>query len=47
VLIALGLSRSWALGSLRLTLGMGTIPEHVQGLLQTLPGLVVSARKLA
>ncbi len=46
VLTALGLSRSLALGSLRLTLGLGTLPEHIQALLQTLPGLVAAARKL-
>jgi cysteine desulfurase len=47
VLIALGLPRTWALGSLRLTLGVGTRPEHVQELLQVLPGLIESARKLS
>jgi cysteine desulfurase len=47
VLIALGLPRTWALGSLRLTLGVGTRPEHVQELLQILPGLIESARKLS
>jgi cysteine desulfurase len=47
VLTALGLSRSLALGSLRLTLGRGTHPEHIQALLQTLPGLVAGARKLS
>jgi cysteine desulfurase len=47
VLIALGLPRSWALGSLRVTLGIGSQPEHVQAMLQTLPGLVDSVRKLS
>jgi cysteine desulfurase len=47
VLIALGLPRSWALGSLRVTLGIGSQPEHVQDLLQTLPGLVDSVRRLS
>jgi cysteine desulfurase len=47
VLTALGLPRAWALGSLRLTLGAGTLPEHVQALLQVLPGLVESARQLS
>jgi cysteine desulfurase len=47
VLLALGISRSWALGSLRVTLGMGSQPEHVQALLQALPGLVDSVRKLS
>jgi cysteine desulfurase len=47
VLTALGLPRTQALGSLRLTLGLGTLPEHIQALLQTLPGLVATARKLS
>jgi cysteine desulfurase len=47
VLTALGLSRTWALGSLRLTLGLGTQPEHIQSLLQALPRLVDNARKLS
>jgi cysteine desulfurase len=47
VLTALGLSRTLALGSLRLTLGQGTLPEHIQALLKTLPGLVAAARKLS
>ncbi len=46
VLVALGLSRSWALGSLRLTLGINSQPEHVQELLRVLPGMIDSVRKL-
>ncbi len=46
VLIATGLSRNWALGSLRLTLGRQTIPEHIERLLQVLPSLVEKARSM-
>lgn len=46
VLTSLGLAREWALGSLRITLGTGSTPEHVESFLQTLPGLVQKARKL-
>ncbi len=46
VLIAIGLSRSWALGSLRLTLGRQTVPEHIEKLLQVLPSLVEKARSM-
>jgi len=46
VMNAIGLSREWGLGSLRITLGSGTTTEHVDALLQVLPGLVENARKL-
>jgi cysteine desulfurase len=46
VITALGLSRDWALGSLRITLGAGTTPEHVNSFLKSLPSLVGQARKL-
>ncbi len=46
VLTAIGLSRSWALGSLRLTLGRQTIPEHIEKLLRVLPSLVEKARSM-
>ena len=43
---ALGYSREWALGSLRITLGAGTTPENVDSFLKTLPDLVNKARRL-
>jgi cysteine desulfurase len=47
VMHAIGLSREWGLGSLRITLGKDTLPEHVESFLNTLPGLVEKARKLS
>lgn len=46
VVTALGHSHDWALGSLRITLGTGTTPEHVESFLQALPSLVEKARSL-
>ncbi|MBN2385490.1 MAG: cysteine desulfurase [Anaerolineales bacterium] len=46
VMAALGLPREWGLGSLRVTLGSGTTPEHVEAFLGVLPGLVEKARRL-
>lgn len=46
VLTALGLSREWALGSLRVTLGSSTTPQEVENFLGVLPGLVAQNRKL-
>jgi cysteine desulfurase len=46
VLIALGLSPSWASGSLRVTLGTGTSPEDIENFLNTLPNTVEQVRKL-
>lgn len=46
VLLALGLSPKWALGSLRVTLGIFTTPDHVEAFLATLPDLVARARNL-
>lgn len=46
VLTALGLTREWALGSLRITLGMGSTPEQVEAFLQVLPDLVQKARQM-
>jgi len=40
VLTELGLPRNWALGSLRVTLGSGTKPEHIEGFLQVLPRII-------
>jgi len=46
VISSLGYSRDWALGSLRVTLGVDSTPEHVELFLKTLPGLVEKARSL-
>ena len=46
VITALGYSDDWALGSLRITLGMGTIAEHIDSLLKNLPNFVEKARTL-
>jgi cysteine desulfurase len=46
VIAALGIERDWGLGSLRVSLGVGTTPEHVELFLQKLPGLVQKARSL-
>jgi len=46
VMNAIGLSREWGLGSLRVTLGSGTTAEHVESFLSTLPSLVERVRKL-
>ncbi|HND49956.1 MAG TPA: cysteine desulfurase family protein [Anaerolineales bacterium] len=47
VVTALGHSHDWALGSLRITLGTGTTPEHVESFLQALPSLVEKTRSLS
>jgi cysteine desulfurase len=44
VISMLGYPPDWALGSLRITLGVGSTPEHVDLFLKTLPGLVQKAR---
>ncbi len=46
VMNAIGLIREWGLGSLRITLGSGSTPEHVDALLAILPSLVEKARKI-
>lgn len=46
VMNAIGLSREWGLGSLRVTLGKDTTSEEVGSFLSVLPGLVERARKL-
>jgi cysteine desulfurase len=46
VMNAIGLSREWGLGSLRVTLGIGTTAEHVGSFLSILPELVEKARRL-
>ena len=46
VVKALGYSDDWALGSLRITLGMDTTPEQVESFLNALPSLIEKARNL-
>jgi len=46
VMAAISLSRDWGLGSLRVTLGMGTTPAHVDAFLRALPSLVEKVRSL-
>ncbi len=46
VITALGHPRDWALGSLRITLGVDSTPEQVESFLQTLPSLVDKTRTL-
>jgi cysteine desulfurase len=47
VMDAIGLPREWGLGSLRITLGAGTKADHIDSFLESLPGLIVKARRLA
>lgn len=46
VITALGYSRDWALGSLRITLGNGSTAEHVDSFLKILPVVVEKVRAL-
>jgi len=46
VMNAIGLSRDWGLGSLRVTLGKDTTSDDVASFIASLPGLVEKARKL-
>jgi cysteine desulfurase len=46
VLTALGLTRSWALGSLRVTLGKDTTVSQIEAFLQELPGMIQRVRQL-
>ena len=46
VVTALGLARDWALGSLRITLGKDSAPEHIDSFLKILPSLIDKARSL-
>ncbi len=46
VITSLGYSRDWALGSLRITLGVDSTPEHVDMFVNTLPVLVEKVREL-
>jgi cysteine desulfurase len=47
VMAAIGLSREWGLGSLRVTLGVDTNAEDVDLFMRVMPGLVEQARSLA
>lgn len=47
VLTAIGLERVWALGSLRVTLGVSTTPEQIDRFLDVLPQVVKKARSLS
>ena len=47
VLTALGLDRSWALGSLRISLGIGTTHEQIERFLNVLPDCIQRVRKLS
>lgn len=47
VMNAIGLSRDWGLGSLRVTLGTGSTPAHVEALVRELPRLVDQVRALS
>jgi cysteine desulfurase len=44
VVLAIGLPRAWAFGSLRVTVGRATTAEQVDGFLEALPGLVERLR---
>ena len=46
VMTAIGLPCEWAMGSLRVTLGVQTTSKQVDSLLKVLPGLVEKARSL-
>lgn len=47
VLEAIGVSTAWNKGSLRVTLGHGTLPEHIDGLMDVLPGIIERLRTLS
>ena len=46
VLMAMGFSREWARGGLRVTVGKDTTLEEVEGFLSVLPGVVALAREV-
>ncbi len=46
VLTSLGFTREWALGSLRVTLGMNTTPTEIEQFLSILPGVISRLRKV-
>ena len=47
VMDAVGLSREWGLGSLRITLGVHTTAEQIDSFIKTLPLIIEKARKLS
>ena len=47
VITSLGFSRDWALGSLRITLGVDSIPEYVDSFIKALPDFIEKARRLS
>ncbi len=47
VLTSLGYTHDWALGSLRITLGLYTSPAEIEALLKALPGVVTRLRKIS
>jgi cysteine desulfurase len=47
VLTSIGLSRDWALGSLRVTVGKDTRPDQVEGFLDALPQAVSQVRAMS
>jgi cysteine sulfinate desulfinase/cysteine desulfurase-like protein len=44
-LLAMGIGREWVFGALRLTFGLDNSPADVDALLETIPPLVVGARR--
>ena len=47
VMDAIGLSREWGLGSLRVTLGVHATVEQIDSFIKTLPSVIEKARKLS
>ena len=46
VLTAMDFTRDWALGSLRVTLGLGSTPEQIEQFTKILPGVIERARRM-
>jgi cysteine desulfurase len=46
VLLAIGLERDWAMGSLRITLGIGTTPDEIDHFIDQLPKSIQEARTM-
>ena len=47
VMDAIGLSREWGLGSLRITLGVNTTVEEIDSFIRTLPSIIAKTRELS